>query len=83
CAVCLGHNLHCTIECATMQTWDKQFDTFAERICKALWSKDSKQLCTAWQREEGCTIPKHDARHICSRCGATLHGAQRCPRAQK
>ncbi|KAG2757679.1 hypothetical protein P692DRAFT_20711430, partial [Suillus brevipes Sb2] len=83
CAVCLGHNLHRTIECTATQTWDKQFDTFSERIRKGLWTKDGKQLCTRWQREEGCTTPKHDARHFCSGCGATTHGAQKCPRAQK
>ncbi|KAG2754173.1 hypothetical protein P692DRAFT_20759062, partial [Suillus brevipes Sb2] len=83
CAVCLGRHPHRTIECAATQTWDKQFDTFSERIRKGLWTKDGKQLCTAWQREEGCTTPKHDACHICSGCGATTHGAQKCPRAQK
>ncbi|KAJ8580143.1 hypothetical protein M405DRAFT_695690, partial [Rhizopogon salebrosus TDB-379] len=83
CAVCLGRHLHCTIDCPATQTWDKQHETFAERIRKALWTKSGKQICTAWQREEGCTTPRHDALHICSGCGATHHGAQQCPRAQK
>ncbi|KAG2113857.1 uncharacterized protein F5147DRAFT_680107 [Suillus discolor] len=81
--VCLGRHPHRTIECTAKQTWDKKFETCAERIRKGLWAKDGKQLCTAWQREEGCTTPKHDARHACSGCGAATHGAQRCPRAQK
>ncbi|KAG1847685.1 hypothetical protein DFJ58DRAFT_663202 [Suillus subalutaceus] len=54
-----------------------------ERINKALWTKTGKQICTAWQREEGCSSSKHDNKHICSGCGAVTHGAQRCPRAQK
>ncbi|KAG1730263.1 uncharacterized protein EDB91DRAFT_1059595 [Suillus paluster] len=83
CAVCLGRNPHHTVECIATQTWDKQFETVSERIHKGLWTKDGKQICTAWQRDEGCTTPKHDARHVCSGCGAATHGAQKCPRAQK
>jgi len=83
CAVCLGRHAHRTVECSAAQTWDKQFETFAERIRKGLWTKDGKQICTGWQRDEGCTTPKHNARHICSGCGAATHGAQKCPRAQK
>jgi hypothetical protein len=83
CAVCLGRNAHCTVDCTAAQTWDKKFETFSERIRKGLWTKDGKQICTAWQRDEGCSTPKHDARHVCSGCGAATHGAQRCPRAQK
>lgn len=81
--VCLGRHPHRTIECTAKQTWDKKFETCAEHIRKGLWAKDGKQLCTTWQREEGCTTPKHDVRHACSGCRATTHGAQRCPRAQK
>jgi len=76
CTVCLGRNPHRTIECAAACTWDGQHEVFSEHIHKGLWSKDGKQLCTAWQREEGCTTPKHDSRHLCSGCGATTHGAQ-------
>jgi hypothetical protein len=83
CAVCLGRHPHRTVECTATHTWDGQHETVAERIRKALWSKDGKQICTAWQREEGCNTPKHDAKHICSGCGASHHGAQSCPRAQK
>ncbi|KAG1838788.1 hypothetical protein F4604DRAFT_1516796, partial [Suillus subluteus] len=74
CAVCLGQNPHRTIDCVASQTWDKQFDMFSECIHKGLWTKDGKQLCTAWQREEGCTTTRHDAHHFCSGCGATTHG---------
>ncbi|KAG1726174.1 uncharacterized protein EDB91DRAFT_1004138, partial [Suillus paluster] len=66
CTVCLGRNPHRTIECSATHTWDRQHETFAERISKGLWSKEGKQLCTAWQRDEGCTMPKHDSRHYCS-----------------
>ncbi|KAH7917417.1 hypothetical protein BV22DRAFT_1026357, partial [Leucogyrophana mollusca] len=82
CAVCLGRHQHRTVDCTTARTWDNAHDTFSERIRKALWTKGGKQLCTKWQREEGCS-DKHDSKHICSGCGATTHGAQRCPRAEK
>ncbi|KAG1730822.1 uncharacterized protein EDB91DRAFT_1030846, partial [Suillus paluster] len=83
CAVCLGCNSHRTVECTTPRTWNNLFDTFSERINKALWTKDGRQLCTSWQREEGCTNNQHNSKHICSGCGASNHGAQRCTRAQK
>jgi hypothetical protein len=83
CAVCLGHNPHHTIECNKAHTWDNKHDTIAERVNKALWTKEGKQLCTAWQREEGCDSSRHDSRHLCSGCSAVTHSAQRCPRAQK
>ncbi|KAG1735663.1 uncharacterized protein EDB91DRAFT_1030953, partial [Suillus paluster] len=83
CAVCLGHNSHCTVECTTPRTWDNLFGTFYECINKALWTKDGQQLCTSWQHEEGCTNNHHSSKHVCSGCGASDHGAQRCTRAQK
>jgi hypothetical protein len=83
CAVCLRRNPHHVIDCAAALTWDGKHDTISERIHKALWTKDGKQLCTAWQREEGCDSTKHNNRHTCSGCRATTHGAQSCPRAQK
>ncbi|KAG1800681.1 uncharacterized protein BJ212DRAFT_1287084, partial [Suillus subaureus] len=48
-----------------------------------VWTKDGKQIYTTGQRDEGCSTPKHNACHICSRCGMATHGAQKCPRAQK
>ncbi|KAG3229900.1 hypothetical protein P692DRAFT_201701923, partial [Suillus brevipes Sb2] len=82
CAVCLGRNPHRTVECSASRTWDNLFDVFSERIKKALWTKDGRQLCTSWQREEGCNST-HGYKHLCSGCGSSEHGAQRCTRAQK
>ncbi|KAG1725132.1 hypothetical protein EDD22DRAFT_932971 [Suillus occidentalis] len=78
----LSHALLC-VECNALRTWDNLFDVYSERISKALWTKDGRQLCTAWQREEGCSSTQHNSKHLCSGCGATEHGAQRCARAQK
>ncbi|KAG1749063.1 uncharacterized protein EDB91DRAFT_1033895, partial [Suillus paluster] len=83
CAVCLGRNSHRTVECTATKTWDNLFNSYSERIHKALWTKDGRQLCTSWQREEGCTNTQHNSKHICSGCGSSEHGAQRCARAQK
>ncbi|KAG1880940.1 hypothetical protein F4604DRAFT_1578586, partial [Suillus subluteus] len=83
CAVCLGRSLHRTVECSATRTWDEQHEVFIEHINKGLWTKDRKQICTAWQQDEGCPAPRHDFKHICSGCGATTHGAQKCPRVQK
>lgn len=83
CAVCLSRKSHHVVECDAPRTWDGLFDTFSQRIKKALWTKDGRQLCTAWQRDEGCTGPQHSHIHACLGCGSTEHGAQRCARAQK
>jgi hypothetical protein len=80
---CAGRSPHRTIKCVSTHTWDKQHETFSERIRKGLWTKDGKLICTPWQRDEGCTTPKHDARQVCSGCVAATLGAQKCPRAQK
>ncbi|KIK80560.1 hypothetical protein PAXRUDRAFT_41564, partial [Paxillus rubicundulus Ve08.2h10] len=65
CAVCLGRDRHLVIECKASRIWDSLFDTLAEHINKALFIKDGRNICSKWQREEGCT-DKHDNRHFCS-----------------
>ncbi|KAJ8591407.1 hypothetical protein M405DRAFT_696933, partial [Rhizopogon salebrosus TDB-379] len=83
CAICLSRKPHRVIECNASHTWDNLFDTFSQHIRKGLWAKDGRQLCTTWQRVEGCTISQHNSMHVCSGCGSTKHGAQHCARAQK
>ena len=83
CAICLGRHPHLVIECSSPRTWNDLFDTFAQRIKKNIWSKDGRQLCTAWQRPDGCPTPKHNHLHLCSGCGSPDHGAHCCTRAQK
>ncbi|KAI6102489.1 hypothetical protein EDD16DRAFT_1427291, partial [Pisolithus croceorrhizus] len=77
CAVCLSRHQHLVIDCRATRTWDNKHDTFAERIHKALFTKDGRHICARWQREEGCS-DCHDIRHICSGCGLSSHGAQKC-----
>ncbi|KAF8415024.1 hypothetical protein L210DRAFT_3305430, partial [Boletus edulis BED1] len=85
CAICLGRNRHTmpVIQCAAKRTWDDKYDTYCERINKAIRTRDgSTTLCSLWQRDCSCQ-DKHDHMHLCSGCGALTHGASRCPRAQK
>lgn len=82
CAVCLGRHRHLVIDCWATRTWDNKYDTFAERVHKALFTRDGRRICARWQREEGCSN-RHDVRHICSGCGQSSHGAQKCNRAQE
>ncbi|KAG1735861.1 uncharacterized protein EDB91DRAFT_1055922 [Suillus paluster] len=83
CTVCLSRASHYIVECNASRTWDNLFDTFSQCIQKGLWAKDGRQLCTAWQRDDSCSITQHNNVHICSGCGSTEHGAQQCARAQK
>ncbi|KAI6016682.1 hypothetical protein PISMIDRAFT_120164 [Pisolithus microcarpus 441] len=81
CAVCLGRHHHLVIDCRATRMWDNKHDTFTERIHKALFTKDSLCICAGWQREEGCSN-HHDVKHICSGCGLSSHGAQKCSHTQ-
>ncbi|KIK80943.1 hypothetical protein PAXRUDRAFT_157289 [Paxillus rubicundulus Ve08.2h10] len=82
CTVFLGHGCHLVIQCKLPHTWDNLYDTFAKCINKALFAKDGCNICSKWQQEEGCS-DRHDNRPFCLGCGATSHGAQHCPQAQK
>ncbi|KAH7910922.1 hypothetical protein BJ138DRAFT_990927, partial [Hygrophoropsis aurantiaca] len=82
CATCLGRHAHKIQDCDAPKTWDQQHNTLAHRRNKQLSFRDGRPLCIDWQCPKGCTSPTHDDRHLCSGCGSTSHGAQRCPRAQ-
>ncbi|KIK87956.1 hypothetical protein PAXRUDRAFT_39788, partial [Paxillus rubicundulus Ve08.2h10] len=84
CAVCLGREFHnkSVVYCAAEKTWDGKHETYAKQVEHKLYVKaTNEQLCINWQRAEGCS-DSHSLRHACSGCGSSLHGAQRCPRAQ-
>ncbi|KIK94736.1 hypothetical protein PAXRUDRAFT_142267, partial [Paxillus rubicundulus Ve08.2h10] len=80
CSICLSCSSHNVIYCNATHTWDKAHPTFTEHHRTTLYVKNL--LCCKWQKDEGCNN-KHDAKHICSGHGATSHGAQCCPCAQK
>ena len=52
CAICLGHHRHSmpVIQCPARQTWDDKYDTYCERVNKAIHIRDSgATLCSLWQ----------------------------------
>lgn len=82
CAVCLSWRPHPTVTCEAEFTWDGRHSTFAKRVNKLIYVKESnRQICARWQRDT-CTA-KHAALHVCAGCGADSHGVQHCPCAQK
>lgn len=83
CAVCLGRHAHKIVECKAAKTWDNAHDTLCTRVGKILTMRDSRPVCSDWQRVSGCNNATHDRRHFCSGCTASSHGVQNCPRAQK
>jgi len=81
CAVCLSRESHKgkVTNCTAMHTWDKQFETFCTRFNSTLITRaDHQSVCAKWQRDKGCK-EKHAHLHVCSGCGATNHGACKCP----
>ncbi|KAH9932402.1 hypothetical protein B0H21DRAFT_760592 [Amylocystis lapponica] len=82
CAVCLGRHQHKVRDCNEGRTWDQAFATAACRVAGVLQLKDGRALCFDWQQARGCTGTKHDAKHLCSGCSQSSHGAQQCPRAE-
>jgi hypothetical protein len=88
CAVCLGRHKDGKVrfaDCSATATWDKNHDTFSRRSSQGVLVtvSDNEPLCLDWQRERGCSVARHGARHKCSGCGSTDHGASACPRAEK
>lgn len=84
CAVCLGRHSHNVYNCNALRTWNSAHATTSKRTKGELRLRsNSAPLCIEWQRARGCPSTKHDAKHICSGCNQTSHGAQQCPRSQK
>lgn len=83
CAVCLGRHPHKIVECGSSRTWDQIHPTHACRLNRILTMRDGRPVCHDWQRDASCSASHHDAKHFCSGCNATTHGAQECPRAQR
>ncbi|KIK76809.1 hypothetical protein PAXRUDRAFT_168716, partial [Paxillus rubicundulus Ve08.2h10] len=67
------------VQCLARWTWDDKYDTHCKRINTAIHTRNGGiTLCSLWQC--GCSChEKHDHMHCCSDCGATTHGASKCP----
>ena len=52
CAICLRHHRHSmpVIQCPARRTWDDKYDTYCERVNKAIHIRNSgATLCSLWQ----------------------------------
>ena len=84
CAVCLGRHRHNIAQCNASLLWDGSGKPRCHRNSEGrLVTPAGQQLCSNWQRPDGCSASGHDSKHECSGCGKTDHGAQLCPRTQK
>lgn len=84
CAVCLGRHRHNIAQCNSTTLWDGSDKPRCHRNSEGrLVNPAGQQLCSNWQRPDGCSASGHDSKHECSGCGKSDHGAQLCPRTQK
>ncbi|KAF9220511.1 hypothetical protein BS17DRAFT_663486, partial [Gyrodon lividus] len=83
CPICLGRHPHRVHECNDPALWDGS-PAYARRTSEGrLINGKGSTLCSDWQKPNGCLIPHKTAKHECSGCGKSDHGAQRCHRAQQ
>ena len=83
CAVCLGRHEHEYAKCSATKLWNGK-KTFVRRNEQGrLVFLDGLPICFNFQTMAGCQDASHPSRHICSGCGVSGHGAQRCPQTQK
>ncbi|EKM75245.1 hypothetical protein AGABI1DRAFT_46761, partial [Agaricus bisporus var. burnettii JB137-S8] len=83
CTRCLGRHPHDVANCAATVLWDKSTPVRCDwNKQKRLVNPSGTVLCSDWQRRQGCKISSHPARHECSGCGSTEHGAQSCQLAE-
>lgn len=83
CAIYLGRSSHPVRECTAERLWDGSKARCARTTGGHITNPQGNVICSDWQRPGGCSTSGHDARHECSGCGATDHGAQKCRRVQQ
>ncbi|KAF8126028.1 hypothetical protein EV363DRAFT_1174852 [Boletus edulis] len=82
CPKCLGRNPHRILECNSPTLWSGG-KCFVTRTNEGrLVDPKGEVLCTDWQRPNGCSLVHRSAKHNCSGCGSSTHGAQACDLAQ-
>ena len=84
CSICLGRHQHDVGSCSPELLWDGRTPTYAKRGTRRLIvvKTSGALICASWQRPPGCSERAHNARHVCSGCGSSQHGAHWCPLAQ-
>ena len=82
CPSCLGRHPHDINNCSVELLWDGT-PAYARRTPEGRLVDPVRDiLCHDWQKPQGCSRPHNNAKHACSGCGSTYHGAQKCPKAQ-
>ncbi|KAJ7652576.1 hypothetical protein B0H17DRAFT_835003, partial [Mycena rosella] len=83
CALCLGHHHHNVRDCRSGTLWNTTTPARVKRNAEGkLVNNRNELVCLNWQKAFGCDL-NHAARHECSGCGSSNHGAQKCHLAQK
>ena len=83
CAVCLGQSEHDFAKCHSSKLWDGKKGWAWKNEKGRLATPEGLVLCFDWQLPKTCTSTSHTKKHLCSGCGESSHGAQKCPRAEK
>lgn len=85
CAICLKQHQHDVLNFNESLTWDQQHPTVSKctENQNFLLKKGDISLCANWQCLWGCTNTRHDSKHVCSGCGSSAHGAQKCIKCRK
>ena len=83
CAVCLGRYEHNFSKCNSSKLWDGTKGWARKNEQGRLATPEGLVLCFDWQLPKACTSTAHTEKHLCSGCGDSKHGAQKCPRGEK
>ena len=82
CPSCLGRHPHDISSHVTELLWDGS-PAYTRRTPEGRLVDPARDiLCHDWQKPQGCSRPHNNAKHACSGCGSTNHGAQKCLKAQ-
>ena len=82
CPSTLGRHPHDINNCIVEYLWDRA-PTYARHTPEGhLIDPNGDILCHNWQKTQGCSQPHNNTKRICSGCGNSSHGAQKCPKAE-
>ncbi|KAJ7059011.1 hypothetical protein C8F01DRAFT_966118, partial [Mycena amicta] len=63
--------------------WDRTLPHCSRNGKSRLINPAGAELCSDFQRPQGCSSRSHDDKHECCGCGSHNHNVQKCPRAEK
>lgn len=80
CPCCLDRDRHNIRMCKRTTLWDNKTPARCVQNKHGHLSNPAGiELCTNYQRLNGCTDTTHPTKHECSECGEPSHGAASCP----